>query len=195
VDNEELDQHWSSGRSEQSREHSPKTWSPTHPCKCKSADDDFEGLLSHSLCARRRWDGNGLSATCLRDCSRNQKSVHLLRIYTHVEGREQTVTVVIRAKNWQQLQLKLTCHKRHLLLAIRQEMDGHYSRQNAQPLGRHIWTKVWSTTSYDLVLDLARPAARAHVVVLHLFINSSIDTPMVHLFKLIDLSFELPIWY
>jgi hypothetical protein len=37
--------------------------------------------------------------------------------------------------------------------------------------------------------------ARARVAVLHLFLNFSIDAPMVHLFKLIDLSFELPIWY
>jgi hypothetical protein len=37
--------------------------------------------------------------------------------------------------------------------------------------------------------------ARARVAVLHPFLNFSIDAPMVHLFKLIDLSFELPIWY
>jgi hypothetical protein len=83
----------------------PKTWSPAHPCKSSSTDDDFGGLLSHSLCARRRWDGNRLSATRLRDCSCNQKCVHLLRIYTRVEGGEQTVTVAIRARNWQSLQL------------------------------------------------------------------------------------------
>jgi hypothetical protein len=28
-----------------------------------------------------------------------------------------------------------------------------------------------------------------------LFLNLSIDAPMIHLFKLIDLSLELPIWY
>jgi hypothetical protein len=70
-----------SGWSEQSWVRSPKTWSSAHPCKCTSEDDDFGGLLSHSLCARRRWDGNGLNATRLRDCSRNRKSVHLLLIY------------------------------------------------------------------------------------------------------------------
>jgi hypothetical protein len=50
----------------------------------------------------------------------------------------------------------------------------------------------------DLPRATARPAAaaaRARVAVLHLFLNFSIDAPMVHLFKLIDLSFELPIWY
>jgi hypothetical protein len=41
----------------------------------------------------------------------------------------------------------------------------------------------------------ARPAARARVAVLHPFLNLSIDTPMVHLFKLIDLSLELLVWY
>jgi hypothetical protein len=33
------------------------------------------------------------------------------------------------------------------------------------------------------------------VAVLHPFLNFSIDAPIVHLFKLIDLSFELPICY
>jgi hypothetical protein len=36
-----------------------------------------------------------------------------------------------------------------------------------------------------------RPAARARVAVLHPFLSFSIDTPMVHLFKLIELSLEL----
>jgi hypothetical protein len=84
------------------------------------------------------------------------------------------------------------CHKRRLLLAIRQEMTGHYSRQNAQSLERNIRTKVQSTTSHDL----AWPAVHAHDwAVLHPFLNFSIDTPMVHLSKLIDLSFELLVWY
>jgi hypothetical protein len=47
-------------------------------------------------------------------------------------------------------------------------------------------------TSHD---PAAGGGARARVAVLHPFLNFSIDAPMVHLFKLIDLSFELPIWY
>jgi hypothetical protein len=34
-------------------------------------------------------------------------------------------------------------------------------------------------------------ATRARVAVLHHFLNFSIDAPMIHLFKLIDLSLEL----
>jgi hypothetical protein len=117
---EELDQRWSSGRIEQSRVRSPKTCSPT-------------------LCAHRRWDGDGLYATHMR---------MFVRVFTR--------------------------------------------RQNTQPLGRNIWTKVRSTT----VTAMARPAAgRARVAVLHPFLNLSIDAPMVHLFKLIELSLELPVWY
>jgi hypothetical protein len=57
----------SCGRSrEQSRRRSPKIWSPAHPCKCISAAGDFGGLLSHSICARRRWDGNVLFAIRVR---------------------------------------------------------------------------------------------------------------------------------
>jgi hypothetical protein len=37
--------------------------------------------------------------------------------------------------------------------------------------------------------------AHARVAVLHHFLNFSIDAPMVYLFKLIDLSLELPVWY
>jgi hypothetical protein len=33
-----------------------------HPCKYITADGDFGGLLSHSPCARRRWDGDMLFA-------------------------------------------------------------------------------------------------------------------------------------
>jgi hypothetical protein len=75
TNDEEPNQRWSSGQSEQSRVHFPKTWLPARPCKCSSAGCDFGCLLSYSLCACRRWDENGLSATRLRDCSRNQKSV------------------------------------------------------------------------------------------------------------------------
>jgi hypothetical protein len=35
----------------------------------------------------------------------------------------------------------------------------------------------------------------SRVVVLHSFLSFSIDTPMVHLFKLIELSLELSVWY
>jgi hypothetical protein len=70
-------------------------------------------------------------------------------------------------------------------------MDGHHFRQNAQPLGRNIRTKVQSTTA----TTMAWPAARVHVAVLHPFLCFSIDVPMVHLFKLIELSLKLPVWY
>jgi hypothetical protein len=72
-----------------------------YPCKCSSADDNFGGLLSHSLSARRRWDGNGLSATHLRLFVCNQKNQHLLRlrICIHLERGEQTVIVTIRNEN------------------------------------------------------------------------------------------------
>jgi hypothetical protein len=33
------------------------------------------------------------------------------------------------------------------------------------------------------------------VSVLHPFLSFSIDAPIIHLFKLIQLSFELPVWY
>jgi hypothetical protein len=143
-----------------SHEYAPqKIWSPAHPCKCSSADDDFRGLLSHSFCARRRWDGNGLSATRLSLFVCNQKNLHLLCIYIHAEGGErtgknrhksQTLTAITARQ-------KPTCYKSHPLLAIRQETNGHYSiiahqkptsEQNAQPLWRNIRTKVRSTTSH-----------------------------------------------
>jgi hypothetical protein len=88
-----------------SREYAPQTWSPAHPCKCLSADGDFGGPLSHTLCAHRRWDGIG----CVQHvwdcsvqseyilCSRNQKQLHLLCIYTRDEGGQWTVTVAIKA--------------------------------------------------------------------------------------------------
>jgi hypothetical protein len=79
-----------------------KTWSPAHPCKCLSTDGYFGGLLSHTLCARRRWDENGLCATRLilvgvRTCCCHQKQPHLLCIYTHVEEGQRTVRIAIRA--------------------------------------------------------------------------------------------------
>jgi hypothetical protein len=60
------------------------------------------------------------------------------------------------------------------------------------PFERNIRTKVRSTTSHG---PSGGGGARARVAILHPFLNFSIDAPMVHLFKLIDLSFELPIWY
>jgi hypothetical protein len=69
-------------------------------------------------------------------------------------------------------------------------MDGHHSWQNVQPLGRNIWTKIESTTA------TAQPDRwRARVAVLHPFLSFSIDTPKIHLFKLIELSLKLPVWY
>jgi hypothetical protein len=68
-------------------------------------------------------------------------------------------------------------------------MDNYYSRQNVQPLGRNIQTKVRSTTT------TAQPAARARVTVLHPFLNFSIDAPIGHVFKLFDLYLELSVWY
>jgi hypothetical protein len=56
----------------------------------------------------------------------------------------------------------------------------HAIRQETEPRARH---------------GRRRRRARARVAVLHPFLNFSIDAPMVHLFKLIDLSFELSIWY
>jgi hypothetical protein len=42
----------------------------------------------------------------------------------------------------------------------------------------------------------ALPAARTRLVALHPFLNFSIDAPMIqYIFKLIDLSLELPVWY
>jgi hypothetical protein len=66
-------------------------------------------------------------------------------------------------------------------------MDGHHFRQNVQPLGRNIRTKVRSTT--------ATARRRARVAVLHHFLNFSLDAPKIRLFKLIELSLVLPVWY
>jgi hypothetical protein len=41
----------------------------------------------------------------------------------------------------------------------------------------------------------AQSAAHARLIVFHPFLSFSVDTPMVHLFKLIELSLELPVWY
>jgi hypothetical protein len=66
--------------------------------------------------------------------------------------------------------------------------DIRYSRQNAQPLGRNIRTKVRSTTA-TASARLSR--RRTRVAVLHPFLNFSIDAPIVHLFKLSELSLKL----
>jgi hypothetical protein len=69
-------------------------------------------------------------------------------------------------------------------------MDDHHSRQNAQQLGRNIQTKVRSITA------TTRPGEwHARVAVLLPFLSFSIDAPMVHLFKLIELSLKLSVWY
>jgi hypothetical protein len=77
---------------EQSWRRSPKIWSPTHPCKCISADSDFGGLLSHSLCARRKWGGNVLFAICVRDVTILEEPSPL-HSYRQSGGRQRTETV------------------------------------------------------------------------------------------------------
>jgi hypothetical protein len=44
-------------------------------------------------------------------------------------------------------------------------------------------------------LGSTRSATRSRVAVLHPFLIFSIDAAMVHLFKLVELSLELPVWY
>jgi hypothetical protein len=56
----------SNGSREQSRIRSPENWSLAHPCKCTSMDDDFEGLLSHSLCSQKMRRGRVVCNTCER---------------------------------------------------------------------------------------------------------------------------------
>jgi hypothetical protein len=41
----------------------------------------------------------------------------------------------------------------------------------------------------------ARPATHARLAVLHPFLSFLIDAPIVHLFKLSELSLELLVWY
>jgi hypothetical protein len=123
-----------------------------------------------------------------------------LHSYRRSEGGRRTTD-----RNGRTLELETDDINWRPLLAIRQETDGyhdgHHSRQNAQPFERNIRTKVRSTTSHEHgtarhgTARRRRRRARARVAVLHPFLNFSIDAPMVHLFKLIDLSFELPIWY
>jgi hypothetical protein len=71
-------------------------------------------------------------------------------------------------------------------------MDGHHCKQNMQLLGRNIRTKVRSTTTSASAIARSGQQ-RTRVTVLHPFLNFSIDAQMVHLFKLIDLSLELPV--
>jgi hypothetical protein len=78
---------------EQSRRCSPKIWSPTHSCKCISADGDFEGLLSHSLCAHRKWDGNVLFAIRVRDVTLLEEPSPL-HSYRQSGGRQRTEMVM-----------------------------------------------------------------------------------------------------
>jgi hypothetical protein len=53
----------------------------------------------------------GWGATLLRDFSRNQKIIHLLRIYTRAEGGEQSVMVAIRAETDSHYSPSVTSHK------------------------------------------------------------------------------------
>jgi hypothetical protein len=71
-----------SARSEQSRVRSSKTWSSAHPASVPLRAAILE-TCSPTLYARRRWDGNELSATRLRDCSCNWK-----RLESRLEGGE-----------------------------------------------------------------------------------------------------------
>jgi hypothetical protein len=63
--------------------------------------------------------------------------------------------------------------------------QGHISLSE---LGRNIRTNVRSTTNHRHGRVDGDGGARTRVVVLHPFFNFLIDTPMVHIFKLIDLS-------
>jgi hypothetical protein len=56
-------------------------------------------------------------------------------------------------------------------------------------------TTATATSTASATARPGRSAADASVAVLHSFLNFSIDAPMVHVFKLIDLSLEFPIWY
>jgi hypothetical protein len=86
-----------------SREYAPQKPDRPHTRASLSADDDFGGRLSHSLCSqkvRRGWDVHNASEnvrTCVLFCRRHQKQPHLLLIYTCTERGQRTVTVAIRA--------------------------------------------------------------------------------------------------
>jgi hypothetical protein len=73
----------SAGRADEasSREYAPQKPDRPHPCKCTSTKDDFRSMFSHSLCARRRLDGDVLFAMRLRDSVSNRKSVLPLHFY------------------------------------------------------------------------------------------------------------------
>jgi hypothetical protein len=68
-------------------------------CKCSFADDDFGGMLSHSLCSQKVGRGWAECNSSKSVFACVQKRVHLLRIYIRVEGGERTVTVAIKARN------------------------------------------------------------------------------------------------
>jgi len=108
-----------------------------------------------------------------------------LHSYRRSEGGRRTTD-----RNGRALELETDDSNWRPLLAIRQETDG-YQDGHRSDLPRATGHGPRATSHGP-----ARPAAaRARVAVLHPFLNFSIDAPMVHLFKLIDLSFELPIWY
>jgi hypothetical protein len=75
----------------------PKNLIAPHLCKCSSADGDLGSLLSHSVCSHKVGRECAVCNSSENLFSCNQKQSHILRICTHAEGCEQTVTVVIRA--------------------------------------------------------------------------------------------------
>jgi hypothetical protein len=66
-----------------------------------------EQSLEKEYLARKRWNEGGLSATkweIVHVWLEAASFLRLLRICTHTEGGEQTVTAANRARNWQPLQ-------------------------------------------------------------------------------------------
>jgi hypothetical protein len=55
-------------------------------------DGDFGGLLSHSICAHRKWDGNMLFVIRVRDVTTLEEPSPL-HFYRQLGGRQRTETV------------------------------------------------------------------------------------------------------
>jgi hypothetical protein len=68
--------------------------SHAHPCKGIFVDDDFGGLLSHSLYSRRRWDVDGLFATRVRDRAYLEEPSLSILIGNQKEGEGQRTETV-----------------------------------------------------------------------------------------------------
>jgi hypothetical protein len=71
-----------------SREYTPPKPDRPHTLASVPLRTMILDACSPTLSAHRRWDGNALIATRLRDCLHNRKSVLLLRTYTLTEGGE-----------------------------------------------------------------------------------------------------------